>query len=51
MEKKVIIYLHGYGSSGESCTVKHLRKKMTKYEVLAPDIPVNPAEALPFRKS
>jgi predicted esterase YcpF (UPF0227 family) len=44
MEKKVIIYLHGYGSSGESSTVKHLRKIMTKYDVLAPDIPVNPAE-------
>lgn len=50
MEKKVIIYLHGYGSSGESSTVKHLRKIMTKYDVLAPDIPVNPVEALPFLK-
>ncbi len=50
MEKKVIIYLHGYGSSGESSTVKHLRKIMTKYDVLAPDIPVNPVEALLFLK-
>ena len=51
MEKKtVIVYLHGFGSSGESSTVKHLRKIMTKYDVFAPDIPVNPAEALPFLK-
>lgn len=49
-KKKVIVYLHGFGSSGESSTVKHLRKKMSRYDVLAPDIPVNPAEALPFLK-
>lgn len=49
-KKKVIIYLHGYGSSGESSTVKHLRRVMNKCDVLAPDIPVNPAEALPFLK-
>lgn len=30
MEKKVIVYLHGFGSSEESSTVKHLWKIMTK---------------------
>ena len=49
-KKKVIVYLHGFGSSGQSSTVKHLRRIMNKYDVLAPDIPVNPAEALPFLK-
>ena len=48
--KKVIVYLHGFGSSGQSSTVKHLRRVMNKCDVLAPDIPVNPAEALPFLK-
>ena len=48
--KKVIIYLHGFGSSGQSGTVKHLRKIFPKYNVLAPDIPVNPVAAIPFLK-
>ena len=49
-KKPVIIYLHGFGSSGQSGTVGHLRKKLPQYNVLAPDIPVNPKEALPFLK-
>ena len=49
-KKQTIIYLHGFGSSGQSGTVKHLRKKLPNYNVLAPDIPVNPSEALPFLK-
>jgi predicted esterase YcpF (UPF0227 family) len=48
--KPVILYLHGFGSSGQSGTVKHLRKKLSNYNVLAPDIPVNPSVALPFLK-
>ena len=46
--KKTIIYLHGYGSSGLSNTVSYLRKLMPDCEVIAPDIPVDPKEALPF---
>ena len=46
--KKTIIYLHGYGSSGLSNTVSYLRKQMPDCEVIAPDIPVDPKEALPF---
>ena len=49
--KKTITYLHGFGSSGQSGTVSHLRNLMPEYNVLAPDIPVNPAEALPFLKN
>ena len=47
---KNIIYLHGFGSSGQSGTVKHLRKVLPQFNVLAPDIPVSPSEALPFLK-
>lgn len=45
-----IIYFHGFGSSGASGTVEFLRKLMPEAEVLAPDIPVDPVEALPFLK-
>ena len=48
--KKTIVYLHGYGSSSQSSTMKYLAKKMPEYNVIAPDIPVDPAEALPFLK-
>ena len=47
-EKKVIAYMHGFGSSGQSGTVKHLRKILPQFSVLAPDIPINPVEALSF---
>lgn len=46
-----IIYFHGFGSSGASGTVDFLRKLMPEAEVLAPDIPVDPVEALPFLKN
>lgn len=47
---KIIVYLHGFGSSGQSGTVKHLRKVLPQFNVLAPDIPICPSEALPFLK-
>ena len=47
---KTIIYLHGIGSSGQSGTVKHLRKVLPQFNVLAPDIPICPSEALSFLK-
>ena len=46
--KKTIVYLHGYGSSGLTGTAGYLRQKLPEYEVLTPDIPVDPQEALPF---
>lgn len=47
---KKLIYFHGFGSSATSGTVKTLRTLLTDFEVIAPDIPVDPAEALPFLK-
>lgn len=43
-----IIYFHGFGSSGASGTVELLRKLLPEDEVIAPDIPVDPLEAMPF---
>ena len=45
-----LIYFHGFGSSGEGSTVKTLRELLKEWTVLAPDIPVDPAEALAFLK-
>ena len=41
-----LIYFHGFGSSGASGTVEHLRNLLPNDEVIAPDIPVDPVEAL-----
>ncbi|MBO6251353.1 MAG: hypothetical protein J6N71_08400 [Muribaculaceae bacterium] len=49
-QKKTIVYLHGYGSSSQSSTMKYLAKNMPEYNVIAPDIPIDPEEALPFLK-
>ena len=46
---KTIIYLHGFGSSGQSGTVKHLRKVLPQFNVLAPDIPICPSVIFPKR--
>lgn len=45
-----IIYFHGFASSGASGTVELLRKALPEVEVVAPDIPVDPVEALPYLK-
>ncbi len=45
-----LIYFHGFGSSGASGTVQLLRQLLPEAEVIAPDIPVDPVEALPFLK-
>ena len=56
-EHKKILYLHGFASSGSSGTVELLRseywrkRKTDKVVVVAPDIPVDPAEALPALKA
>lgn len=51
MSKKVL-YLHGFASAGSSGTALHLRNSLYEYgiPVISPDIPVSPAEALPFLK-
>lgn len=45
-----LVYFHGFGSSGASGTVESLRRLLPELEVVAPDIPVDPAEALPYLK-
>lgn len=48
VRKKKLVYLHGFGSSAASGTVKTLREQLPEFDVVAPDIPVDPVEALPF---
>ncbi|MDO5447371.1 MAG: YqiA/YcfP family alpha/beta fold hydrolase [Prevotellaceae bacterium] len=43
-----ILYFHGFASSGASGTVELLRKLFPEIEIVAPDIPVDPVEALPY---
>lgn len=45
-----LIYFHGFASSGASGTVQLLRKIFPSGEIIAPDIPVDPEEALPMLK-
>ena len=47
MEQKYkLMYVHGFGSSGSSGTVMRLRHYLTDWKVIAPDLPVDPFEAL-----
>jgi predicted esterase YcpF (UPF0227 family) len=46
MSGKTILYVHGFGSSGQSGTVDRLRKVLPNARVVAPDLPVHPAEAM-----
>lgn len=43
-----LVYFHGFASSGASGTVQLLRKIFPSTQVVAPDIPVDPEEALPM---
>lgn len=40
------MYVHGFASSGSSGTVMTLRRYMTGWRVVAPDLPVDPFDAL-----
>ena len=44
--KKKLMYVHGFASSGSSGTVMTLRRYLTGWSVIAPDLPVDPFEAL-----
>lgn len=46
MVGKKILYVHGFGSSGQSGTVTRIRKLLPNAEVIAPDLPIHPAEAM-----
>ena len=45
MKGKTVMYLHGFGSSGQSGTVTRLRTILPNSKVIAPDLPIHPAEA------
>lgn len=47
-EGKKILYVHGFASSGQSGTVRHLREVLPQTTVIAPDIPMEPLEMLPL---
>ena len=58
MDVPKILYLHGFASSGASGTVDLLRRafwterrEADRVQVVAPDLPVDPVEALPFVRS
>ena len=46
MAGKALLYCHGFGSSGQSGTVTRLRTVMPQAKVIAPDLPVDPHEAI-----
>ena len=47
---KKILYVHGFASSGASGTVGRMRLLLPQAEILAPDLPVDPKEALSMLK-
>lgn len=47
---KKILYVHGFASSGASGTVGRIRLLLPNAEVIAPDLPVDPHEALQLLK-
>lgn len=48
MAGKKLLYIHGFASSGATGTAARLRLLLPEAEVLSPDVPVEPAEALSF---
>ena len=51
MSGKKVLYVHGFASSGKSGTAANLRLLMPGCEVLCPDIPIHPAEAIDMLRS
>lgn len=45
-EHKKLMYVHGFASSGSSGTVMALRRYLTGWRVVAPDLPIDPFEAM-----
>ena len=46
MDGKKILYIHGFGSSGATHTAQLLRDYMPGCEVVSPDVPLNPVDAV-----
>ncbi|MBQ7946635.1 MAG: hypothetical protein IJ277_00510 [Bacteroidaceae bacterium] len=51
MERRKMMYVHGFASSGSSGTVMALRHHLPHWQVIAPDLPVDPFEALELLRS
>ena len=45
-QNKKILYVHGFGSSGQSGTVTRIREVLPQATVIAPDLPIHPEEAM-----
>ena len=45
-KKRQVVYLHGLSSSGQSTTAQRLRRTLSKYEVISPDIAIQPEVAM-----
>ena len=43
---KKVLYVHGFGSSGQSGTVTRIREVLPNAVVIAPDLPLSPEEAI-----
>lgn len=43
---KKVLYVHGFGSSGQSGTVTRIREVLPNAVVIAPDLPVSPEKAI-----
>ena len=46
MTNRKLLYIHGLSSSGNSSTAKNLAQLLPDVEVIAPDLPINPVEAI-----
>lgn len=46
MKGKKILYVHGFGSSGQTGTAKTLRMLMPNCTVISPDLPLHPQDAM-----
>lgn len=46
MERRTLMYVHGFASSGSSGTVMTLRRYLSEWRVIAPDLPVDPFDSL-----
>jgi len=43
---KTVLYVHGFASSGQSGTVKRMQQAFPSARIIAPDLPVEPEEAI-----
>lgn len=50
VHRKRLLYLHAFGSSAANEVVQELCVLLPDFDIVAPDLPVDPAEVLPFLK-